>query len=172
MEKVVKIFFSAFIPAIVACVNNNAPPQDQIEIKQRLIPINNYLTEKDKDIIEHYIRRHDRRMKPDSGGYYYEIFESGSLPFASSGDAVTFDCRISLLNGVVLYSSDEYGPKTMIVDADEEIKGMHLAIKHLGKDGRGSFIFLPGLAYGLQGDPVGIPPRAVLLYDVTVTDVR
>lgn len=138
--------------------------------KKRLEDINQYLTEKDKDIIENYIRRQGWHMQLSPDGYFYEIYDEGTPPKAIEGSEVEYECTISLLDGSVAYQPGEL--KNFLVDRSEEISGLHLAIKHLGKGGRAKFIFPPQLAYGLQGDMDKIPPRSVVIYDVKVIDIK
>lgn len=148
---------------------NNRPPMD---LKEKMVSINQYLTEKDKDIIEHYIRRQGWKMEFCSDGYYYEILEAGVLPKAIKGNHVTFDYTIRLLDGTLCYTSTGADPAVFVVDGSEEVSGMHLAVKRLGKKARARFIFPPQLGHGLQGDLNKIPPRSVLVYTVEVLEIE
>ena len=138
--------------------------------KTRLENINQYLTEKDMDIIKGHIRRQGWKMQLSSNGYFYEIYDEGKAPKITDGNEVEYEYIISLLNGNVLYKFDE--PKTFIVSGSEEISGLHYAIKHVGCGGSAKFIFPPQLAYGLMGDMNKVPARSIVVYDVKVTNVK
>lgn len=149
--------------------NKNTRPQG----KDMLVEINKFLTDKDKDVIENFIRRQGWKMEfSPTGGFYYEVFEQGAQPLIVDGNYVTYDYTASLLNGTVCYTTKSGEPSGFLVGRSEDIMGLHLAITMLGKGGRGRFIFPPYLAHGLQGDGNKIPPRAILLYDINVIDVE
>jgi FKBP-type peptidyl-prolyl cis-trans isomerase len=169
---VIFIFIIAII--FVSCSYNKHEQQNkadnQFNDKERLESINKYLTEKDKDIIESYIRRQGWKMKFSPDGYFYEIYDEGTPPKALNKNKVEYEYVISLLNGTICYKSTE--PKEFIVGGSEEISGMHLAVKRLGKGGRAKFIFPPQMAYGLQGDMNKIPLRAIVMYDINVVNIK
>lgn len=138
--------------------------------KERLENINQYLTEKDKDVIECFIRRQGWHMNFSPDGYFYEVYNTGDNVKATEGKQVEYSCSVSLLDGTVCYKEDK--PKEFVVGRSEEISGLHLALKYLGKGGKAKFIFPPQLAYGLQGDMNKIPARSVVVYDVNVLAVK
>ncbi|MDR1056335.1 MAG: FKBP-type peptidyl-prolyl cis-trans isomerase [Prevotellaceae bacterium] len=172
----INVFLLLVVCTFIACGGNTGQKQqgnstsNLYNDKTRLENINRYLTEKDKDIIESYIRRQGWKMQFSPDGYFYEIYNTGNNPKASEGNEVECEITISLLNGTVCHKSTE--PKNFLVGRSEEISGMHLAITHLGKGGKAKFIFPPQLAHGLQGDMNKIPPRSVVVYDVEVTDIK
>lgn len=140
-------------------------------LKETMASINQHLAEKDKDIIEHYIRRQGWNLQFCTDGYYYEVLDAGSAPKASQGSHVTYDYTIKQLDGTLCYTSVGADPASFVVGGSEEISGMHLAVKRLGKGGKARLIFPPQLAYGLQGDLKMIPRRAVLVYFVEILEV-
>jgi hypothetical protein len=137
--------------------------------KNRLVNINRYLVNKDLDIIRHYVKRKAWKMTFDNEGYFYEIFDYGKPPKITDYKQIVCDCNISLLDGTLCY---EIKNKTFVVGNSDEIYGLHHAIKLLGKGGKARFIFPPHLAYSISGDFDKIPPRAILLYKVHVTEVK
>ncbi|MDR2650713.1 MAG: FKBP-type peptidyl-prolyl cis-trans isomerase [Prevotellaceae bacterium] len=137
--------------------------------KNRLININRYLVNKDLDIMRHFVKRKSWKMSFSDYGYFYEIFNEGDNPKITDHKQVFCDCRISLLDGTVCY---EIKNKIFFVGGSNEISGLHHAVKMLGKGGKARFIFPPHLAYGIQGDFNKIPPRAILLYNVHITETK
>ena len=134
----------------------------------RMLNINRYMSQKDYDILRHFVKRKSWKMAFSDDGYYYEIFNEGTTPKITDNKQVLCDYTITLLDGTLCY---EVTDKSFVVAASEEITGLHYAIKHLGKGGKARFIFPSNLAYGLQGDFNKIPPRAILIYDIQVNDV-
>jgi FKBP-type peptidyl-prolyl cis-trans isomerase len=162
--------YAVFFMLSTACnySNNDSDPVAHID-KNRLININKYLANKDMDIIRHFIKRKSWQMSSSGEGYFYEIFNEGELPKAMDNTQVTYDCSIALLDGTICY---EIKNKVFVVGASEEIYGLHRAVKFMGKGGKARFIFPPHLAYGIQGDFNKIPPRATLLYNVHITEIK
>jgi FKBP-type peptidyl-prolyl cis-trans isomerase len=158
-----------FFLLLTACNRSidNSDPVTRID-KNRLLNINKYLVNKDMDIIRHFVKRKSWRMSLSGEGYFYELFSEGEQDKITDKQSITYDCRITLLDGTLCY---EYKNKSFVVGASEEIYGLHHAMKFMGKGGKARFIFPPNLAHGNLGDFDKIPPRAILLYEVHVTDV-
>ena len=160
--------------SLSGCTDNRDASFAPVSVdRQRLLNINKLLADKDKDVIEHFIRRQGWRMKAAPDGYYYEIFDAGEPPKAdTTGRQVVYDYTITLLDGALCYTSSGSEPKTFVVGGSDEISGMHHAVKMLGKGGKARFIFPPQLDCGLQGDFDKIPPRASLIYKVEIADIK
>jgi FKBP-type peptidyl-prolyl cis-trans isomerase len=175
---IITIFVAVVICTILlslsGCKNKSDTSSVPVSVdKERLLNINKLLADKDKDVIEHLIRRQGWRMKAAPDGYYYEIFNAGKSPKAdTTGRQVVYEYTISLLDGTLCYTSSGGEPKTFVVGGSDEISGMHHAVGMLGKGGKARFIFPPQLAYGLQGDFDKIPPRASLIYKVEIADIK
>jgi FKBP-type peptidyl-prolyl cis-trans isomerase len=137
--------------------------------KARMTNINKYLANKDLDIMRHFVKRKSWKMSLAGDGYFYEVLDEGGQPEITDKSQVVYDCRISLLDGTLCY---EMKNRAFVVGGSEEIYGLHHAMKFLGRGGKARFIFPPHLAYGIRGDFNKIPPRAILLYTVNVTDVK
>jgi FKBP-type peptidyl-prolyl cis-trans isomerase len=151
----------------------NRPDDDSEHVahidKNRLININKYLANKDLDIMRHFVKRKSWKMSLSDEGYFYEILNEGEPPKITDKKQVTCNCRISLLDGTLCYNIKN---KMFVVGGSDEIYGLHNAIKFLGKGGQARFIFPSHLAYGIRGDFNKIPPRTILLYNISVTNVR
>jgi FKBP-type peptidyl-prolyl cis-trans isomerase len=137
--------------------------------KNRLVNINKYLVNKDLDIMRHFVKRKSWKMSFSDDGYFYEIFDEGEQPKITDNRHVTCNYNITLLDGTHCY---EVKNKVFIVGGSDEISGLHHAVKLLGKGGKARFIFPSHLAYGIQGDFNKIPSRAILVYNVHITEVK
>ena len=163
---------AGLLVALFAAACNDAGDRDLPSLhigKDRLISINKYMVDKDFDLIRHFVKRQSWRMRFADKGYYYEIFERGTGPAIQSGMIVVYNYTACLLDGTPCYVERD---QRLAVDAGEEISGLHDAVKMLGAGGVARFIFPPHLAYGLQGDFNKIPPRAILVYNVQITEVK
>ena len=61
-----------------------------------------------------------------------------------------------------------WGPKELILGRSEMEAGLNEGLRLLKPGSEAIFIIPPFLAYGLIGDRKLIPPRAVLVYSVSV----
>jgi FKBP-type peptidyl-prolyl cis-trans isomerase len=164
------IIYVPILLSITACKHSGDGHESLAIIdKNRLLNINRYLVNKDLNIMRHYVKRKSWKMSFSDEGYFYEIFNEGEHPKITDNKQIVCDCSISLLDGTPCY---EIKNKVFVVGGSDEIYGLHRAVKFLGKNGKARFIFPPHLAYGIQGDFGKIPPRAILLYEVHVTEVR
>jgi FKBP-type peptidyl-prolyl cis-trans isomerase len=88
-------------------------------------------------------------------------------PVAASGDRVTIDYRLALLDGTVADSSRDRGQPISFVLGDGEVPaGLEQGIQGMRLLGRRRVRIPPELGYGSQGRPPRIPPDSVLVVDV------
>jgi FKBP-type peptidyl-prolyl cis-trans isomerase FkpA len=130
--------------------------------------LNRYLITKDRERIRNYIERKNLKMTETSTGLWYQILKDGDGETFREKDRAVIDYECSLLDGTKCYSSKEQGPKTLILGRSEMEAGLNEGLKLLKPGSQAIFIIPPFLAYGLIGDRKLIPPRAVLVYYVSV----
>ncbi|MDR2026876.1 MAG: FKBP-type peptidyl-prolyl cis-trans isomerase [Prevotellaceae bacterium] len=163
-------FICAVFFLSIACTHSGDDSERDVYIdKTRLVNMNRYLVNRDLDIIRRYVKRKSWKMSFSGDGYFYEIFNKGEQPEITDHNHITCDYRITLLDGTLCY---EIKNKMFVVGGSEEISGLHHAVKLLGKGGKARFIFPSHLAHGIRGDFNKIPSRAVLVYNVHVTEVK
>lgn len=151
---------------------------EQPEVRQKEIPMeilkkelekkNKVWVAAEKTQIEKYIERHRLNMKNTPNGIYYQILEKGNGPAINEGDKVTVSYEIGLLNGEVLYTSKEKGPKTFQVGKDYIESGIQQVMMMLNKGDSALIILRRHLAFGLTGDYNKIPPNATVVYRIRV----
>jgi FKBP-type peptidyl-prolyl cis-trans isomerase len=164
------IIFLCFSLSVTGCEHTGDDAEQITYIdKNKMVNINRYMANKDLNIMRHFIKRKSWRMTFSDDGYFFEISDEGNPDKITDNKHVTYDCSITLLDGTHCYDRKN---KTFVVGGTEEISGLHHAMKRLGNGGKARFIFPSYLAYGLPGDFNKIPPRAILLYNVHVTDVK
>jgi FKBP-type peptidyl-prolyl cis-trans isomerase len=89
------------------------------------------------------------------------------------GDTVTAQYDGRLLDGTPFDSSRQHGgPFRFKVGVGQVIKGWDEAFLTMKKGGRRTLIIPYWLAYGEEGRPPVIPPRATLVFDVQLVDFR
>lgn len=139
--------------------------------KEEMVRANQFLVGKDMELINVYIKRRGWDMEFSSSGLGYEIYDEGYGPRVERGRALTMEYSLSLLDGRVCYSSEKEGPKTFVAGRGGVEAGLEEGVLMLRQGDKARFILPPFLGHGLIGDQDRIPARAVLIYEVEITDV-
>jgi FKBP-type peptidyl-prolyl cis-trans isomerase len=160
------------LPLLLACADNKpreavTPVQPAPEVAA-MEAVNKQLTEKDRDIMDAFIRRKGWAMRQYPDGYYAMILKEGRGPVVKEGSQVECRCTVCLLDGTLCYAQQH---RRFVVGRTDEIMGLHKALRHLKKGTEARFIFPPHLAYGLPGDRDKIPARAIVLFEVELLQV-
>lgn len=163
-----------FVCLLFACGDkpqyNTPKPLLKDSLTEPLINTNKKIGEGEKRDIDNFVKRKNWPMTETGTGLRYYIYENGKGPAVNSGDLVTVDFEITLLNGQVCYSSEETGSEEFVVDHDHVETGLHEAIKYLHVGDRAKIIIPSHLAFGLTGDMDKIPPLSPIVYDLEVLD--
>lgn len=153
--------------------DNEKKPNTSIpEAKKKLETINKVLVDKDKEVIEAYIRRHRLdKMEENESGLFFLVWGEPSGPKVNTGDVVVLNFKVSLLDGTECYSSENDKPKEFLVGQGGVESGLEMGVLHMSEGQKGKFILPPHLAHGLLGDNDKIPPLAIIIYDVELVMV-
>jgi FKBP-type peptidyl-prolyl cis-trans isomerase FkpA len=130
--------------------------------------LNRYMITKDRERIQNYIERKKLKMTETQTGLWYQILKEGEGENFREKDRLVLDYKCTLLDGTKCYSSREQGPKELILGRSEMEAGLNEGLRLLKPGSEAIFIIPPFLAYGLIGDRKLIPPRAVLVYNISV----
>ena len=141
---------------------NNKQQKDSLE------NLNKCLVSQEKEAIEEYISNSGVDFVKTGTGLCYRIINQGDGELIRTGDIITLDYELRLLNGDLVYSSDESGRKVFIVGHGGVESGLEEAVLHLHKGDEAEMIIPSHLAYGLAGDGYRIPIRSTLVYVVKV----
>jgi len=166
---IIRVLSVTLILVAIASCNS-----DHVKVSERSGPgskemsdINRYLVQKDRERIENYIGRKDLKMKESPAGIWYSILSQGTGKYFTDNDRVVMEYEVTLLDGTSCYSSDELGPKEIIIGKSNIEAGLNLGLRMLKPGGKAIFIIPPFLAFGLAGDGRKIPSRAVIVYNIT-----
>lgn len=138
--------------------------------KKELADLNRYMVRKDRERIENFIERKNLKMTETQSGLWYTIESEGTGKNFTDNDRVTIEYDCTLLDGTFCYSSKESGPKEIIVGKTRIESGLDQGLRMLKPGGEAVFIIPPFLGWGLPGDGVKIPSRAVLVYNVRIIE--
>lgn len=139
--------------------------------------VEDYLEQNNRDFLNYeankineYVESHELNVIQTGTGLRYQIHDKGDGVLIKEGDIVTLEYEISLLNGDLIYSSENDGVKTFIVGRGGVESGLEEAILKLSKNSVATLIIPVHLAHGLIGDGNRIPARATLVYNLKVID--
>ena len=160
--------FTLLIIFLYSCGGKEAAPKADVLKREDMVELNRYMVQKDKEIIENYIKRKGLVMTESPTGMWYSVINEGILPKLTDGDRVLMEYECSLLDGTLCYTSANTGPKEFILGHSQMEAGLVQGLKLLGRGGEAMFILPPFLSYGLTGDGKKIPPRSIIMYKVEV----
>ncbi len=126
------------------------------------------LLDEDTKEIKKYLADNGLTAQQDTSGLLFTIHSSngGRKPTVDNCVEVKYQGRF-LKGGEVFDESER-----VQFSLDNVIAGWKLAIPMLGKGDSGTFYIPSKLAYGPQGFAGAIPPDAILVFDVTLLDVK
>ncbi|MBQ7533859.1 MAG: FKBP-type peptidyl-prolyl cis-trans isomerase [Bacteroidales bacterium] len=179
LKKIEKILLTvvvvSFMAILTSCADNtdtqnvnNVKKQD----RERLEEANRYLVKQEKEIINEYIHNSGNEYVETGTGLRYRIVNQGDSTIIKTGDIVVMEYQNSLINGEVVYSSDNDGLKSFVVGRGGVERGLEEAVLHLHKGDEAEVIMPSYLAYGLTGDGNKIPPRSILVYKLKIIDYK
>jgi len=152
------------------CMDNNSPGGviPKKPGKAEMEEMNRFLVQKDREIIENYIKRKGPTMKESPAGLWYAVENEGEGDLIVDNDRIRIEYRCELIDGTYCYSSDESGPMEVIVGKSDMEPGLNEGLRMLKPGAEAIFILPPFLAHGLVGDGKKIPPRTIVVYRITV----
>ncbi|PZX20080.1 gliding motility-associated peptidyl-prolyl isomerase [Breznakibacter xylanolyticus] len=169
MKKIISLLF-LFLPILAGC-QEKKKPATRLTMDE-LIEINRQLVNDDDARIKTYIDEKKLQMQRTETGMWYNIQSKKKTPTAATGQIISLKYNVSLLDGTACYASDKKNPRTFRIGQGGVESGLEEAALMLRKGDKATFIMPPHLAYGLTGDNNRIPPRATIIYEVEVLDVR
>ena len=103
--------------------------------------------------------------------YYYDISISEGNYTPNRGDEVFYTHEIRGLNNVVLYSVEELGTKSYLIDKEELITGLQDALKIMKEGEKVTFLFPSYKAYGYTGYD-RVQPNQPLIYTIQLLKIN
>ncbi len=158
------------IPLLIVSCRNYSEKKVTVSRRSReeMTEVNRYMVTKDKERIESYIERKGLEMEESPTGLWFRINKEGEGPDFSDGDKILFNYECSLLDGTIVYSSEESGPKEVILGRSTMESGLNEGLRMLKQGAEATFILPPFMAFGLIGDGKKIPSRSIIVYNVTI----
>jgi FKBP-type peptidyl-prolyl cis-trans isomerase len=144
---------------------------DKKLVKEHLERANKYLVKAEEQNIRDYIHRYNYNMTETGSGLFYEIYKKTKGEQASNGKIAKLNFKIFLLNGTLIYSSDNEGLKEFLIGKGGVESGLEEGILLMKKGEKARFVIPSHLAFGLLGDLNKVPEKATIVYDVELVEL-
>ena len=167
---IIRLFVIALLSLVtISCNSGNQNTGNRKKPgKEEMADLNRYMVTKDRERIENYIARKNLVMTETQSGLWYMIKTEGTGENFTNDDMVLMEYECTLLDGTKCYSSEETGPKEVIIGKSRIEPGLDQGLRFLKPGGKATFIIPPFLGWGFPGDGEKIPSRAILVYDVNI----
>ncbi len=172
LKRTAYVFFALIM--LYSCSDDDVTEQPNKNIRMitdSLLKANHFLLERDSELIQSYVARHQWDMKVTPDGLWYGIYEKSNGKKLQNGDIIRYKYTIELLDGTLCYSSDKDGIAQIKIGSSGNETGLEKGLLMMRKGEKARFILPPHLAYGLIGDMKKIPARSALVYEIEVVDI-
>lgn len=160
---------------VYSCNNGETPVEEQSalpysiakkEHREELLEWNKNLVEIDHTVIQKFIERRKWNMDTTGTGLYYQIYSKTDGAAAEKDKIAEFSYSTYLLNGTILYTSEEFGNRTLHLGHNQEEFGLNEGIFMMKLGEKARFIIPPHLAFGVPGDGFRVPAYSILVYEI------
>ncbi|WP_375324956.1 gliding motility-associated peptidyl-prolyl isomerase GldI [Flagellimonas sp. GZD32] len=158
-------------------INCGGPePRRPVEVKsgsyfKESIERNKQLLAIEEKLIEEIIQKdtlHEYLSSPNGFWYYFETKNDTATYLPKTGDQVLFSYNLMTLDNDTIYTADEIGTASYVIDKQQLFPGLQNALKLLKISEKASFLFPSPQAYGYQGDNNKIGPKTPLKSSVVL----
>lgn len=178
LKKFLKILLTfavvSYVTVFSGCTENTGNHNGKIvntkQDKEKLEEANRNLVRQEKEFIDDYVKNSGSEFVETGTGLRYHIVSVGDGSAIKTGDIVTMEYETRLLNGDLLYSSDNEGLKVFKVGHGGVESGLEEAVLYLHHGDEAEVIIPAYLAYGLIGDGNKVPPRSIIVYKLKIID--
>ncbi len=131
----------------------------------------------DDQLLQDYFKKNKIQAKKTASGLYYKIDKQGTGDNPKEGQAVYVNYTGMTLDGKKFDSNVDSAfhhvqPFSFPLGQHHVIAGWDEGIALIKKGGKGTLYIPSSLAYGHRGAGGSIPPDAVLIFEVEVTDIK
>lgn len=157
--------------AVIAFASCRGPePRKPEEVKtgsfyKESIERSKQLLAKEEEMIKELMAKdtlHEYISSPNGFWYYYETKNDTATYLPKTEDQILFSYNLMSLQNDTIYTAEQIGPTSHVVDKQQLFPGLQNAVKLLKINEKATFIFPSLQAYGYQGDNKAIGPRTPL----------
>ena len=161
---------------LTSCIHHEEPKTmtvpDMEKFKKPLENANKYMVKTEDEQIAEFLSRYHWNMTKTGSGLRYLIYKTGTGEKPEVGMKVKINYGVRLINGTLIYSSKDAGPKEFIIGKSNAESGLEEGILLMRVGDKAKLIIPSHLAYGLHGDENNVPKRATLIYDLELISVN
>jgi FKBP-type peptidyl-prolyl cis-trans isomerase len=142
---------------------------EQKPSQEQLIDKNRELLEQERNRITEFIEANKFEMKQTGSGMYYMRLSESTVNGDTSikeGDRVSYNYRITLLDGTPVANSIDNGTRNIVVNKDQAAIGLHEAFLLMNVGDKMLFIVPSHLAYGISQNEDDVPPHSTIIYEL------
>ncbi len=162
------IFLIALVLILGSC--GGPEPRKPIEVKsgsffKESVERNKILLAKEEKLIKEIIQKdsiHSYTASPSGFWYYFETKNDTASYSPKTNDQILFSYNLTTLENDTIYSMEDFGPTSYVVDKEQLFSGLQNAVKLLKINEKATFLFPSLQAYGYHGDGNRIGPRTPL----------
>lgn len=108
-----------------------------------------------------------------SNGFWYKYdFKSGNEYRPLPGDKIWYTLNVYDINNQLIYSEDDFGEQTYVIDQQEIVEGLRDGLKFMATDDIVTFLFPSHKVYGYLGDKNKIGINKPLIYKVKLNKIN
>ncbi len=175
MKNWIFLFFISLV--LISCGHSTEPHQKSSKpskalIRETLVKTNKHLVKVEDRNIKDFIERYGYEMKETGSGLFYEIYKFGNGEKAAKNRIAELNFSVRLLNGKVVYNSENEGIKEFEIGKGGVESGLEEGILLLSVGDKARFIIPSHLAFGLLGDLENIPEKSTIVYDVELLNLK
>ena len=142
------------------------------ELKEPLIKANKHVVKTEDQHIIDLIGRYNWPVKETGSGLRYYIYEDGDGQKAEKNNIASLNYTLKTITGDLVYNSKDDGILEFQIGKGQVPGGLEEGILLLRVGDKAKFIIPSHLGYGLLGDDNRIPPKATLVYDLELFQLK
>ncbi|MCF8379995.1 MAG: FKBP-type peptidyl-prolyl cis-trans isomerase [Bacteroidales bacterium] len=161
---------------LVSCkqIKEGEPVQilDEKQVTNALIEVNRSIVKRNRDHIHNFVRRTGWELEEIESGIWFGILTEGKGNKPSENDQVEFNYIIRLIDGSYPGNISKAFTSDIILGKGSVESGLEMGLKRM-REGDSARIIIP--PYFTQGDfenREGIPPGAILIFDVKLLKAK
>jgi FKBP-type peptidyl-prolyl cis-trans isomerase len=169
--------FAGFVLLGCSCSHQNnsvsTPNENKPATQEEIIQMNRNILAIERRTIDAYIEENNWKTEQTGTGLHIEVTrDSAGNYYPKEGDLVTLDYTLSLIDGEEVYNSVNNGRINLRVDKDNNVSGLHEAVKKMTTGDQARLIIPSHLGYGVHGDENKVPSRATLIMTVEILSIE
>ncbi|MDF0706344.1 MAG: gliding motility-associated peptidyl-prolyl isomerase GldI [Bacteroidota bacterium] len=160
-------FVGVILLAVIIVSCGGPEPRKPVEVKtgsfyKESIERTKQLLAEEEKAIQEIISKdtvHEYLSSPNGFWYYFETKNDTASYLPKTGDQILFTYNLMSMNGDTIYTAEEIGPTSHVIDKQQLFPGLQNAVKLLKINEKATFLFPSPVAYGYQGDNKAIGPK-------------